>query len=64
MHTRRILMTTGTQAPEAHGAQRAQSTRWRLDPTRSAVAFRAKSLWGLASVKHDRVGPGQTVASR
>jgi polyisoprenoid-binding protein YceI len=44
-------MTTGTHAPEAHAAQAAQSTRWRLDPTRSAVEFRAKNLWGMAFVK-------------
>ena len=25
--------------------------RWRIDPTRSSVEFRAPTLWGLATVK-------------
>ena len=28
-----------------------EQTRWRLDPARSSVAFRAKTLWGLVTVK-------------
>lgn len=39
-------------APTQHPANRQlQQAPWRLDPARSSVEFRAKTLWGLVTVK-------------
>ncbi len=35
----------------ALGAPTIETTRWRLDPARSSVEFRAKTLWGLSTVR-------------
>lgn len=40
-----------THATDPIGTPADHTTRWRIDPTRSSVEFRVKSLWGLATVK-------------
>jgi polyisoprenoid-binding protein YceI len=40
-----------SQPAEAIGAPTIESTRWRIDPTRSRVEFHAKALWGMSTVK-------------
>ena len=38
-------------ACQATGAQDLETSRWRIDPTRSSVEFHSATLWGLLSVK-------------
>ncbi len=38
---------TLTHHPDVHSAAQG---RWRIDPTRSSIAFRARTLWGLVTV--------------
>jgi len=40
-----------TTIPQATDLQRIESTRWRIDPTRSRVEFRTPTFWGLLTVK-------------
>ena len=40
-----------TTAPQATDLQSIESTRWRIDPTRSRVEFRTPTFWGLLRVK-------------
>src|SRR5215211_2786401 len=46
---RRSLMNT--HATEALAAPRIETTRWRIDPTRSSVKFHVKGFWGMQTVK-------------
>jgi polyisoprenoid-binding protein YceI len=40
-----------THASNSVGAPGLETTVWRIDPDRSTVEFRAKTFWGLATVK-------------
>jgi polyisoprenoid-binding protein YceI len=40
-----------THSADAIGAPNIRATRWQIDPTRSAVEFRARGMWGMAAVK-------------
>jgi len=40
-----------THATEALAAPRIETTRWRIDPTRSSVKFHVKGFWGMQTVK-------------
>jgi polyisoprenoid-binding protein YceI len=40
-----------TPATHALRTPRIETTRWRIDPTRSSVEFHVKGFWGLATVK-------------
>ena len=40
-----------TSAPNTTDKPALESTRWRLDPTRSHVEFHTPTLWGLMTVK-------------
>ena len=40
-----------TTTPQATDLQSIESTRWRIDPTRSRVEFRTSTFWGLLTVK-------------
>ena len=39
-----------TTTPQATDLQGIESTRWRIDPTRSRVEFRTPTFWGLLTV--------------
>jgi polyisoprenoid-binding protein YceI len=40
-----------THPADAIGTSSIKSTRWRIDPRRSAVEFYAKGFWGMSTVK-------------
>ena len=40
-----------TTTPQATALPSIESTRWRIDPTRSRVEFRTPTFWGLLTVK-------------
>ncbi|HUO75142.1 MAG TPA: YceI family protein [Solirubrobacteraceae bacterium] len=40
-----------TTTPKPVVTRDVEASRWRIDPTRSAVEFRVPTLWGLATVK-------------
>jgi polyisoprenoid-binding protein YceI len=40
-----------TQATETLAHPRIETTRWRIDPTRSSVEFHVKGFWGLTTVR-------------
>jgi polyisoprenoid-binding protein YceI len=42
-------MSTHSAGPV--GTPNIETTRWRIDPARSSIEFRAKTFWGLATVK-------------
>jgi polyisoprenoid-binding protein YceI len=42
------MITHATDLVEAPSIER---TRWRIDPARSRVGFRARTFWGLKTVK-------------
>ncbi len=41
---------TTPNSPQPLETPHVDQTRWRIDPTRSRIAFRTKSLWGLVPV--------------
>lgn len=43
-------MSTTTK-PNPRDSQTITQGRWRIDPTRSSIEFRARTLWGLATAK-------------
>jgi len=40
-----------THAPDPLAAPALETTRWRIDPARSSVAFHVRAFWGMATVK-------------
>jgi polyisoprenoid-binding protein YceI len=40
-----------TTTPQPTDAQGIETTRWRIDPTRSRIEFRTRTFWGLITVK-------------
>ena len=44
-------MSTDTITQVLRHPQHPRRGRWRIDPTRSSVEFRTRTLWGLATVK-------------
>ena len=43
-------MRTSTTIPKPTDRPAVATTRWRIDPTRSELAFRVPSLWGLVTI--------------
>src|ERR1700751_1990326 len=44
-------MTMSTTTPQTTDKPAPEKTRWRIDPARSQVEFRAPTFWGLMTVK-------------
>jgi polyisoprenoid-binding protein YceI len=57
MRSRPVTGSSNDPSPEDRAPEaRREAGRWVLDPTASSVAFRHRTLWGLATVRGDFTG--------